>query len=169
MSIPLTFPRPDHLDYWSKLDQLLCFVSRLGLIMEWLLLDGPLLASGLPGKFTLHIRIEALKDRKALWIIVVKPASEVEPIPIVAGVHRTELHVKIANDLHIALAGLEFLSSFYAISNGIDHAVAKIRELVENDDFRMFVVVEKAGRVGPEITFLVCPRRHSLRASRARR
>jgi len=75
--------------------------------MEWLLLDGPLLASGLPGEFTLHIRIEALKDGEAVWIVVIKPAGKVEPILIVAGMHRSKLHVKVPDDVRVSFAGFK--------------------------------------------------------------
>jgi hypothetical protein len=112
--------------------------------MEWLLLDGPFLASALPGEFAFHVWIEALKDWKAIGIIVVKPAGGIYPVLVMAGVHGTKLNVKAATqDVRIAFTGLEFLSGFYAVSNGIDHAVPKIRWLIENDNFRMLVVIEK--------------------------
>lgn len=119
--------------------------------MEWLLVDGPLLASGLPGEFALHVRIEALKDGKTVFIVVVKPAGAVDPIPIVAGVHGTELPIMVADDVSIQMAWFNFFSGLYAVSNGIDHAVAKVRALIENDDLRVFIVVEKPGRVGPRM------------------
>lgn len=90
--------------------------------MGRLLIDGPLLASGLPRVFTLHVRIEALKDGETVFIVVVKPAGAVDPIPIVAGVHRPELHIKVPDDVRISFAGFECFSGLYAISNSIDHA-----------------------------------------------
>jgi hypothetical protein len=119
--------------------------------MERLLIDGPLLASGLPGEFALHVRIEALKDGETVFIVVVKPAGTVDPIPIVAGMHGTELHVKVPDNVRVSFAGFERFSGLYAVSNGIDHAVAKVRALIENDDLRVFVVVEKPGGIGPRM------------------
>ena len=63
--------------------------------MQRLLVHCPLFASGFPGEFVLPIRIETLQHRKALWIIIVKPAGKIDPIPIVAGMHGAELHVKV--------------------------------------------------------------------------
>jgi hypothetical protein len=128
-----------------------CFSGSLGLIVQWLLFDGPLFASGLPWEFTLHVRIETLQHREALWIIVIKPAGTVEPIPIVAGMHGPELHVKVTDDVRVSFAGFEFFPGFDAIADGIDHAVAKIGGLVENDDFGMFVMVEKSRGIGPRM------------------
>jgi hypothetical protein len=118
----------------------------------------PIFATGLPGEFAWHVRIEALKYGEAVWVIVVKPAGIVDPIPIVAGMHGPKLHVKVPDNVRVSFAGLELFSGLYAISDGIDHAVPQAGGLVENDDFGMFVVVEKASGIGPEIAFLVCPR-----------
>lgn len=115
------------------------------------MLDGPLFATGLPGKFALHVRIEALKNGEAVWGIVVKPAGAVEPIPIVAGVHGTELDVIVTDDVSVKMAWLERFSGLYAISNGIDHAVAKFSWLIQYNNFWMFVVVEKSSGIGPRM------------------
>ena len=121
------------------------------MIVQWLLVDGPLLASGLPGEFALHVRIEALKNGEAVWVIVVKPAGKVEPIPIVAGMHGPELHIKVPDDVRVSFARFERFSRLYAISDGIDHAVPKFSWLIENDDFRVFIVIEKPGGIGPRM------------------
>ena len=99
----------------------------------------------------MHVRIEALKDGEAVWIIVVKPAGAIEPIPIMAGVHGPELHVKVPDDVRVSYAGFEFFSGLYAISDGIDHAVAKSNALIKDDDFRVFIVIKKSGSVGPRM------------------
>lgn len=121
-----------------------CDLLSLWLIVYWLLLDGPLLASRFPGEFALHVRIEALQNREAVWIIVVKPAGKVGPIPIVAGMHGAKLHVKVPDNVRVSFAQFELFSGLYAITNGIDHAVVKIDTLVEDNDFRMFVVIEES-------------------------
>ena len=123
----------------------------LWLIVERLLLDSPLFASGFPGKFALHVRIETLQHGEAVWVVIVKPAGTVEPIPIVAGMHGAELHVKVPDDVRVSFAGLERFSGFYAISDGIDHAVAKFNVLIEDDDFRVFVVIKKPGGISPRM------------------
>jgi hypothetical protein len=126
--------------------------------VEWLLLDGRLLASRFPGEFALHVRIEALKNGEAVWVIVIKPAGKVEPIPIVAGMHVPELHIKVPDNVRVSFAGLDLFSGLDASSDGIDDALPQVGTLVENDDFRVFVVNEKPRGVRPEIAFLVCPR-----------
>jgi hypothetical protein len=127
--------------------------------VEWLLLDGRLLASRFPGEFALHVRIEALKNGEAVWVIVIKPAGKVEPIPIVAGMHVPELHIKVPDNVRVSFAGLDLFSGLDASSDGIDDALPQVGTLVENDDFRVFVVNEKPCGIGPEIAFLVCARR----------
>jgi hypothetical protein len=119
--------------------------------MEWLLLNGPLFASGLPGEFALHVRIETLQHGKAVWIVVVKPEGTVDPIRIVAGMHGAKLHVKVPDDVGVSFARFERFAGLHAISNGIDHAPTKVSVLIENDNFRMLIVVEKPGGIGPLI------------------
>jgi hypothetical protein len=128
--------------------------------MQWLLFDGPFFASALPGKFAFHVWIEALKNWKAIGIIVVKPAGRIYPIQIMAGMHGAKLNVKIANNVRIAFARLEFLSGFYAVANGIDHAVPKVRRLIENDNFRMPIVIKEASGIRPRVAVIVLAGHH---------
>lgn len=125
----------------------LCFFRWLGQIAKWLLIDGPLFASGFPGEFAVHVRIETLQHGEAVWIVVVKPAGIVEPIPIVAGMHGAELHVKVPDDVRVSFAGFKCFAGLYAIANGIDHAVAKIGGLIENDDLRVLIVIVESGGI----------------------
>lgn len=61
-----------------------------------------------------------------------------------AGMHGAELHVKVSDDVRVSFAWFECFSGLYSITNDIDHAVVKINTLVEDNDFRMFVVIEKS-------------------------
>jgi hypothetical protein len=65
--------------------------------------------------------------------------------------HGAELHVKAPDDVGVSLARFERFPGLYAISDGIDHAETKVSALIENDDFRMFVVMEKASGIGPRM------------------
>jgi len=55
------------------------------------------------------------------------------------------------------LPGSNVFAGFYSIANGIDHAVPKINGLVENDDFRVPIVIVKAGGIGPPMAWAFSP------------
>ena len=140
-----------------------CLLHRLNLrlVVERLLLNGPLLAARLPGKLALHVRIKALQDGEAVLVVVIKPAGEVEPVPIMAGMHRAELHVKVADDVGVALTRHEGFSGFHSLADGIDHAMTQISALVENDDLGVLVVVEEPRGIGPRVTFISLKRNNA--------
>jgi len=66
-----------------------------------------------------------------------RPAGEVHPIPVAGWMHGTKLNVEVTDDAGVALAGLEFLSSFDSLADRIDHVVTQVCGFIENDDLRM--------------------------------
>jgi hypothetical protein len=126
---------------------------------QWLRVDGPLFASCIPGKFAIHIRIEALQQREAGGIGIVEPDGGVDPVGVVAYVDGLKLDVKAAaDDIRETAAGLKLLALAGAFPNGVDHAMAEFAVLIEDNDFRVLIVVEETGGVRPGIAFVGCPR-----------
>jgi len=73
----------------------------------------------------MHVRAEALKSRKSLGIVVIEQQAKF-PVAVVAGMHRPELHVKVANDVRITFDRLELSPAFIRFSDCVDHAVAQV-------------------------------------------
>jgi hypothetical protein len=106
--------------------------------------DGPGLAIRFPWEFAVHVRIEALQQREAGGIGIVKPDGGVDPVGVVAYVDGQKLDVKAAaDDIRVAAARLKLLAVAGTFPNGVDHAMAEFAVLIEDNDFRVLIVVEE--------------------------